>query len=177
MIIQLNEIPSEGKSFDFDQNSAELNEFLKDLIGDREYKIHLDITPVGKSFDVRGEIQTSYGEVCSFCASPFDLKVNEKFQELVVHDGQKEIKGFEEDWTPHSDIGVTVIEDPTHYNVSDLIHEVLALAEPNQPSCREGCKGLCPTCGKDLNEGLCGCADGQNLKNSPFSILKKLKLN
>ena len=23
--------------------------------------------------------------------------------------------------------------------------------------CSEDCKGLCPTCGKDLNEGPCGC--------------------
>ena len=23
--------------------------------------------------------------------------------------------------------------------------------------CREDCKGLCPKCGKDLNEGPCGC--------------------
>ena len=23
--------------------------------------------------------------------------------------------------------------------------------------CREDCKGLCPVCGKDLNDGDCGC--------------------
>lgn len=25
--------------------------------------------------------------------------------------------------------------------------------------CREDCKGLCPKCGKDLNEGPCGCRE------------------
>ena len=32
---------------------------------------------------------------------------------------------------------------------------------PNLPSkhlCRQDCKGVCPECGKDLNEGDCGCA-------------------
>ncbi len=183
MIIRLNEIPSEGKSFDFSRKGGELDEVLKDLIKDRDYKVHLDINPVGKSFDVRGSIDTSYNETCSFCASDFDLKVNEKFHELVVCDDQTNIKGFEEGWSPHGDVGVTVIEDPNDYNVSNLIHEVLALAEPNQPSCRESCKGLCTTCGQDLNEGSCACTvseadiEGQKTVDSPFSILKKLKIN
>jgi uncharacterized protein len=177
MIIQLNEIPNEGKSFDFSRKTGELNEVLKDLIGDRDYKIHLDINPVGKSFDVRGSIDTSYNELCSFCASRFDLKVDEKFHELVMGDDQKHIKGFEEDWSPHGEIGVTVIENTNQYDVSNLIHEVLALAEPTQPACREDCKGLCLTCGQELNEAECSCAQGQNLKVSPFSVLKKLKIN
>ncbi len=177
MIIQLNEIPSEGKSYDFTRKSGELNEVLQDLIGDREYTIHLDVSPIGKSFDVRGSIDTSYSETCSFCASPFDLKVKEKFQELVVYDDQKEIKGFEESWSPSEGTGVTVIEDASKYNVSDLIHEVLALAEPTQPVCREDCKGLCASCGQELNEAECNCATGHTLKVSPFSVLKKLKLN
>ena len=180
MIIQLNEIPNEGKSFDFSRKSGELDEVLKDLIGTRDYKIHLDVTPVGKSFDVRGTIDTSYAEVCSFCATEFDLRVAERFHELVVCDAHKNIKGFEEDWSPHGDVGVTVIDDPTQYNVSDLIHEVLALAEPNQPACRENCKGLCIICGQDLNESICKCDNNttsQKLESSPFSILKRLEIN
>jgi len=177
MIIQLNEIPSEGKNFDFSRKSGELNDVLRDLIGENDYHIHLDISPVGKSYDVRGSINTSYDEVCSFCANKFSLKINEKFHELVVHETQKEIKGFEDSWSGDNETGVTVIEDISKYDVSDLVHEVLALAEPNQPACREDCKGLCPQCGQDLNEEACSCAEGQKLKNSPFSILKKLKLN
>jgi uncharacterized protein len=26
-----------------------------------------------------------------------------------------------------------------------------------KPLCRADCSGLCPTCGKDLNEGQCNC--------------------
>jgi uncharacterized protein len=28
---------------------------------------------------------------------------------------------------------------------------------PYKSLCREDCRGLCPLCGKNLNEGLCGC--------------------
>jgi uncharacterized protein len=29
-----------------------------------------------------------------------------------------------------------------------------------QPLCREDCRGLCPRCGADLNEGECACEPG-----------------
>lgn len=38
-----------------------------------------------------------------------------------------------------------------------LIPVLLAL--PSKHLCRPDCKGLCPTCGHDLNEGPCGCED------------------
>ena len=48
----------------------------------------------------------------------------------------------------------------------------LALALPSAPLCREGCKGLCPTCGTDLNSDPC---DGHGEESpSPFASLKDL---
>jgi uncharacterized protein len=38
------------------------------------------------------------------------------------------------------------------------IREEWLLAQPRYVLCREDCKGLCPRCGKDLNEGPCDCA-------------------
>ena len=35
----------------------------------------------------------------------------------------------------------------------------LLLALPTKHLCREDCRGLCPHCGKNLNEGLCGCRE------------------
>ena len=31
------------------------------------------------------------------------------------------------------------------------------MALPMKPLCKPDCKGLCPSCGKDLNLGACGC--------------------
>ncbi len=42
---------------------------------------------------------------------------------------------------------------------------------PVQPLCSEGCLGLCPGCGKNLNEGPCGC---EKETDSRFDILKEL---
>ncbi len=32
---------------------------------------------------------------------------------------------------------------------------------PSRSLCGPTCRGLCPTCGKDLNEGDCNCADSR----------------
>lgn len=39
----------------------------------------------------------------------------------------------------------------------EAIRQNLVLALPMRALCREDCAGLCPQCGKDLNEGSCDC--------------------
>lgn len=54
----------------------------------------------------------------------------------------------------------TVDEEPYSGKTIDLapaLREQILLAVPPSPVCDESCKGLCPTCGKDLNAGDCGC--------------------
>jgi uncharacterized protein len=44
-----------------------------------------------------------------------------------------------------------------HVELAPMLREHIILAAPMQPICREDCAGLCARCGKDLNEGPCGC--------------------
>jgi uncharacterized protein len=57
-------------------------------------------------------------------------------------------------------------EDPDVYlieaNARELdlrpaLREEWLLAQPRYVLCRDDCKGLCPKCGKDLNQGPCDC--------------------
>lgn len=41
--------------------------------------------------------------------------------------------------------------------IDDYVHQHLVLNAPTQPLCRADCKGLCPQCGANLNEGRCEC--------------------
>ena len=43
------------------------------------------------------------------------------------------------------------------FNVDELVCEDIFLDLPAKFLCREDCLGVCPDCGKDLNEGPCGC--------------------
>ena len=44
-------------------------------------------------------------------------------------------------------------------DTEELFHEELMLHFPAQVLCKEDCRGLCPQCGIDLNEGSCQCGD------------------
>ena len=51
----------------------------------------------------------------------------------------------------------------------------LLLEIPLIPLCDDDCKGLCSTCGANLNEGPCGCAPGDDadfeMAKNPFAAL------
>ncbi len=46
-----------------------------------------------------------------------------------------------------------------HLNVDELIRNELSLNWPVKILCRDSCKGICKVCGKNLNDGDCGCDD------------------
>jgi uncharacterized protein len=57
--------------------------------------------------------------------------------------------------------------------LEDAVREQVLLALPLKMICREDCKGLCPQCGKNLNEGDCSCtAPVQDLR---WAALKEIR--
>ena len=45
----------------------------------------------------------------------------------------------------------------TQLAIGEILHEQVLLALPMKALCRVDCKGLCPTCGINLNSGTCSC--------------------
>lgn len=60
-----------------------------------------------------------------------------------------------------------------HLELAPMLREQLILAAPMHPLCSEQCLGLCPRCGKDLNEGPCGCVEEPT--GGPFQALRDMK--
>ena len=42
-------------------------------------------------------------------------------------------------------------------DVEQLVHNEILIHWPLRVLCKEDCRGICPKCGKDLNEGSCEC--------------------
>jgi uncharacterized protein len=59
-------------------------------------------------------------------------------------------------------------------DLDPILREQVLLALPMNVVCREECKGLCATCGKDLNEGPCSC---QPRVDPRWTALRNIKLN
>lgn len=50
-----------------------------------------------------------------------------------------------------------IVAEGEKIDLDALTQEILLVHLPWRLLCREDCKGLCPKCGKDLNEGSCDC--------------------
>jgi DUF177 domain-containing protein len=59
-------------------------------------------------------------------------------------------------------------------DLKPAIREQILLQIPAPPLCAEDCKGLCPRCGKDLNEGECGC--DRAVMDPRWAALKRIQL-
>ncbi|MEN8192576.1 MAG: DUF177 domain-containing protein [Bacteroidota bacterium] len=60
-------------------------------------------------------------------------------------------------------------------DLSNDVNEIIKLSLPMKVLCNDECKGLCPNCGKNLNENECNCKT--NVENPVWEELKKIKKN
>ena len=66
-------------------------------------------------------------------------------------------------------------------DLSGPIWDAMVMDTPFVILCRPDCAGLCPTCGANLNEGPCGCAERAERErlegdDNPFAVLRGLDL-
>lgn len=52
---------------------------------------------------------------------------------------------------------ITVVPD-MQLNLDDFCYADIVMSLPTKVLCNDSCRGLCPDCGKNLNEGDCGCS-------------------
>lgn len=85
---------------------------------------------------------------CDRCLMPLEREIRIDFeQEVYAPDAVP----------PELNADEQVFMDGCQLNVQALIESELVMNWPPKILCREDCKGICATCGKNLNEGECGC--------------------
>ena len=95
----------------------------------------------------RGHLRAHFAGECRRCLKDVTLEVDDDVDVLFSADPE-------------------LADDPSVYpldpladvvDVTPAIREELILRVSAFPLCRPDCKGLCATCGADLNAGPCGC--------------------
>lgn len=125
--------------------------------GDIEY--HLSAVLAGADLIVTGKASVPLATVCARCLD--DIRVTIEVKDLCFH--FEKVRDLEVDLT-------------------DDVREELLLAIPACFYCSPDCKGICPTCGTNLNHASCTCDTRQaepepdNAAPSPWDQLDALKL-
>lgn len=121
-------------------------------------RIEGELIGAGESVRVDGTITAEVRAHCAKCLTPVKQGIEASVSEIFA----KEMNPDDPDQYPLDGYAV---------ELTDLVRDALLLELPMRFLCGEGCKGLCPSCGQDLNKQRCTCQEGEH---GPFSALSGL---
>lgn len=134
----------------------------------------MQILPQEDGLLVRGRIRGAVILPCNLCAEDAEVELDHRFDSFEPFpveraEGDLPDPDLDEYFIRLAPRGVVEI------NLGALAWEEFMEALPQYPLCREDCAGLCPECGRNLNQGPCGCA--QKKFDPRLEKLRGLKLN
>jgi len=177
LTLKLDDIPIEGLELEWKEEPEVLSGYMERL-SDIDFRFETPlqseakIRKVGQSILIKGGVQTVLQLRCVRCLREFSYPLASRF-ELTLHPLKGMDLGEEAELTG-KELEMDFFEGG-EIHLSEIACEQVFLEIPIQPLCQEGCKGLCPTCGKDLNLSNCHCIKEEF--ETGFSALKKLKLH
>lgn len=151
-IPQLREV--EDLQFEMDGEACQFPEEAGKLKAPVRVTAH--IRKIGTEITITGRISTMVEMACARCLKPHDEILTDTF-EVAYHPLPTLTKWNEEVELTEADMSTSYYEGET-ISLSELVHDQVVLLLPIQPLCHPACAGLCPSCGKNLNKGPCGCS-------------------
>jgi uncharacterized protein len=126
------------------------------------------LTRTDKGILAQGELQTEIELTCSRClgqfSCPLTLNIEEEyFPTMDVLTGAS--------LPPPEESGCFTIDGHHIIDLTEAIRQYIMLVMPMKPLCSEGCAGLCPRCGHNLNQGRCNCTPQTDHRWAKLSIL------
>lgn len=135
---------------------------------DCDTTINATVTRVGNRFLLEASVSVVIRVECSRCINGFEMPLDTGFS-VILYRGQ----------APHEvdddDLVLLAEADESGYDILPRVREAVILELPIRFLCREDCKGLCPRCGANLNEGSCDCESSEG--DPRWASLKKLLNN
>ena len=108
-----------------------------------------------KDIRLKGRLSAGLELQCARCLEPVRQDVKREFELLYRPLGTD---------AGRDELSVTDAEAEIGYYqgegllLEDVLREQVLLALPLKVTCRPDCKGLCPQCGKNLNQEKCSCS-------------------
>jgi len=124
-----------------------------ELAGPLDGEIRLQRT--NRGILVRGVIQAPLRRTCARCLDTYvealRVEIAEEYLPTVDPEHGTPLE------PPAPDEMALLIDARHQLDLTRVIHDELALAEPMHPLCRPDCPGLCAGCGRRLDAGSCEC--------------------
>jgi len=148
------------------QNQFELKINPK-ILDITDYSFQEDLTcevlfnKAGRRIDLTLEVNSSIHFNCSKCGDPTVIRIQTSTQVTYLPEKHDLEPGTASDVEFYSD----------EIDISGIVRDAFLLAIPLAPLCDPDCKGLCPSCGINLNREKCDCESVK--RDSPFEDLRR----
>ena len=163
MILDLSAVVNaEGKKLAFD-TKLDFQD-AKDLGIDFSQPVEVsgNVVNIGGSLELSANVRTVLRCVCNRCCVEFCEDFECSFEEVL----KKEDKFASET----EDLDAVYFQG-NQVELDEIVLNNIIVAMPIKMLCKEDCRGLCPVCGKNLNDGDCGC--DTRTSDPRFDVLDK----
>ncbi len=175
MRFRVDEIPDSGRFLCYQWGQESLLRFLPpedpfELRMLQPIQVDIELQKHSDHVKVDGKITGSLLVACHRCLADFPFALDEVIDLSMVC--QDEASRQEETELERDELRF-IFFDGEVIDVDHLVAEQVFLALPFKVLCSEGCLGICPGCGVNLNEEDCRCSAGRT--SSVFRKLEVLK--
>ena len=170
MLVNIHQIKQDGLDFEIDRPGFVVEEADTSLAL-RQVRARFHLEWEDGQIHISGDVSAILTIHCSRCSKEVSLPVRESFDFMAIP--AMDLKFPETQELSSDELEVTFLEGE-EIDLEEIIRENIYLSIPIRPLCSESCQGLCPECGKDLNEGDCGCLKGRfEPRFQPLEILRR----
>ncbi|MCC6954869.1 MAG: DUF177 domain-containing protein [Deltaproteobacteria bacterium] len=183
MKIRIRDIPPEGRTLEW---SLDLDSLQRRLVPESEggparklvmpeyvfsapppATVQLELE--GSTVMIDGTVSAQFRTNCVRCLEPTNASIQSPVKMVL--------KSHSERSRPDEEVEDVQLGfyDGKEVDCAPIVEESLVLTLPLNVVCSESCRGLCPTCGSNLNEGACRCAPAKD-GDERFSVLRGLKI-
>lgn len=129
------------------------------------------LTNAGDGILATGIVRATAEGACDRCLEPASFEVAGEIEEYFLFEEPEDADAYED--------GFELVGDDRSIDLGGAVSDAVVMDTPYVVLCRPDCKGLCPTCGANLNETTCDCAaqaetDWLDSDENPFAALKNL---
>jgi len=146
----------------------------RDLVLPQGADYDMMLTNAGEGILATGILRAHVEAACDRCLEQADFDITAEVDEYYLFEEPVGDEG-EADEDAEEDVDYLLVGDDSTIDLAPALHAALLMETPFIILCKSDCKGLCPHCGANLNEGDCGCAAKaaeEDLAASPFAVLK-----
>jgi len=143
------------------------------------FRIEMQVYRSGSELFLSGTLHGALELECSRCLARYRAALREPFR-LVLEPAGDRVPAEPESAAALERDGLCLLDEletgwfrGKEIELGAWFIELVLLAVPVQPLCREDCRGLCPRCGIDRNRENCHCE--AETRVSPFAVLRSLR--